>query len=226
MYQQLDFIAVREPVSFGLLQSLNIRCVQSFDCLPLFIDSLPILQTALVSDKPYIVLTGSVAWGEAITKPLTQFLQQRLARGYGIKLLIGASAFLAADDIAFVHWMQSKAAGQFELCIADTEQAWLACIANAALLVSGRFHHSIAAAFLETPFIVTASNTPKVAGLLELLEMPAALLATDQDFLENLTLMADQRLAQPAQFILPGPRRQALISLAENNFARLNAVLT
>lgn len=225
VYQQLDFIAVREPVSLRLLQSLNITCVQSFDCLPLFIDSVPALQAKVVSDKPYIVLTGSVVWGEAIAEPLTQFLQQRLAGEYGIKLLIGASAFLAADDVAFVQWMQRKAAGQFDLCIADTEQAWLECIANAALLVSGRFHHSIAAAFLETPFIVTASNTPKVGGLLELLEMPAALLQTDQDFLENLTLMADQRLAQPAQFILSAPRRQALISLAESNFSGLNTAL-
>jgi tetratricopeptide (TPR) repeat protein/polysaccharide pyruvyl transferase WcaK-like protein len=224
VYQQLDFIAVREPLSLRLLQSLNITCVQSFDCLPLFIDSLPALQTKHVSDKPYIVLIGSVAWGEAIAEPLTQFLQQRLAGGYSIKLLIGASAFLAAEDVVFVQWMQRKAAGQFELCVADTEQAWLECIANAALLVSGRFHHSIAAAFLETPFIVTASDTPKVAGLLELLEMPAAMLQTDQDFLENLTLMADKRLAQPGQFILSAQLRQALSALAENNFAALDAI--
>ncbi|MFT7405993.1 polysaccharide pyruvyl transferase family protein, partial [Zhongshania sp.] len=151
--------------------------------------------------------------------------QQRLASGYSIKLLIGASAFLAADDVVFVQWMQRKAAGQFELCVADTEQAWLECIANAALLVSGRFHHSIAAAFLGTPFIVTASNTPKVAGLLELLEMRTALLQADQDFLDNLTLMADQRLAQPGQFILSAQRRHALITLAENNFTSLNAAL-
>tara|TARA_R110001592_G_scaffold254048_13_gene517297 strand:+ start:1337 stop:4066 length:2730 start_codon:yes stop_codon:yes gene_type:complete len=226
VYQQLDFIAVREPVSLRLLQSLDIPCVQSFDCLPLFIDSLQALQTKRVSDKPYIVLTGSVAWGEAIAEPLTQFLQQRLAVGYSIKLLIGASAFLAADDVVFVQWMQRKAAGKFDLCVADTEQAWLECIANAALLVSGRFHHSIAAAFLETPFIVTASNTPKVAGLLELLEMPNALLQADQAFLNNLTLMTDQRLAQPGQFILSTERRQTLIALAENNFTSLNATLS
>lgn len=42
---------------------------------------------------------------------------------------------------------------------------WLTTIAEARLLVSGRFHHSIAAAFLGTPFVVLESNTPKNTAL-------------------------------------------------------------
>jgi hypothetical protein len=37
------------------------------------------------------------------------------------------------------------------------------------VLVSGRFHHSIAAACLGTPLLLTGSNTPKNEGLLTLL---------------------------------------------------------
>ncbi|WP_269618044.1 polysaccharide pyruvyl transferase family protein [Zhongshania sp. BJYM1] len=222
VYQQLDYIAVREPVSLRLLQSLDIKCVQSFDCLPLFINTLPALRSAVVTDKPYIVLTGSVVWGQAIAAPLTQFLREQHAKGYKVKLLIGASAFLAADDVAFVQWMQTAAAGQFELYVADTEREWLECIANAVLLVSGRFHHSIAAACLETPFIVTASNTPKVAGLLELLDMPDALLQADQYFYEHLNVMAEQRLRDPLAFLVSAERRQALLNLAKANFSFLD----
>ncbi|MFQ3199828.1 MAG: hypothetical protein ACI9SK_000536 [Zhongshania sp.] len=54
--------------------------------------------------------------------------------------------------------------------------------------------------------------------------MPAAMLQTDQDFLGNLTLMADKRLAQPGQFILSSQLRKALSALAENNFAALDAI--
>ncbi|WP_295870984.1 tetratricopeptide repeat protein [uncultured Zhongshania sp.] len=222
VYQQLDYVAVREPVSFRLLQSLAIPCVQSFDCLPLFIETFAELRSKTVTDKPYILLTGSVAWAEAIAEPLSHFLQLQIANGYGIKILIGASAFLAADDVAFAQWMQRSAAGQFELHIADTERQWLECIANAELLVSGRFHHSIAAACLDTPFIVTESNTPKVLGLLELLGMSNALLKTDQDFVTNLHAMAEQRLRDPASYVLAAERRAMLLSLADNNFAELH----
>ncbi|HTZ20569.1 MAG TPA: hypothetical protein VMC06_06780, partial [Opitutaceae bacterium] len=35
---------------------------------------------------------------------------------------------------------------------------------TASCLVSGRFHHTIAAAMLETPLLVLPSNTPKVSA--------------------------------------------------------------
>ena len=37
VYRSIDYIAIREPVSFRLMQKLNIKAIQSFDCLPLYI---------------------------------------------------------------------------------------------------------------------------------------------------------------------------------------------
>ena len=54
---------------------------------------------------------------------------------------------------------------------------------RARLLVSGRFHHSIAAAALGTPFVVFNSNTPKIDGLMALLGHEPPLAMADADAL-------------------------------------------
>ena len=75
----------------------------------------------------------------------------------------------AADDREFARLLGHATGGTIELCHATSEAAWLSAIPSARLLVSGRFHYSIAAAWLGTPFIALDSNTPKMDGLMQTL---------------------------------------------------------
>ena len=71
--------------------------------------------------------------------------------------------------------------------------------------MSGRFHHSIAAAYLGTPFVLCASNTPKNNALLEELglskplsydepELGAAMIDRSERVIDT-TMVDDERLA-------------------------------
>jgi polysaccharide pyruvyl transferase WcaK-like protein len=93
------------------------------------------------------------------------------ARKAGLRpiFLFGANANLAADDRDFARLLTRATGGAIELCHATSEAEWLSAIASAKLLVSGRFHYSIAAACLGTPFIALDSNTPKMDGLMQML---------------------------------------------------------
>ena len=65
------------------------------------------------------------------------------------------------------YWQFIKTTGQiYNLEINDNVDERYN-IEKATILVSGRFHHTIAAACLGTNFIVLNSNTPKIDGLLQ-----------------------------------------------------------
>ncbi|MDF1690899.1 MAG: polysaccharide pyruvyl transferase family protein [Zhongshania sp.] len=220
VYQELDFIAIREGVSFRQVRELGVECEQSFDCLPLFIEASGIAQNNLSGDGP-IVLAGSVVWQRSMGAEIVDFIKTLHERGHRVQLLVGASAYLAADDINFVQWIQGQAPGCTELYYTATEAEWLSVIANASVLVSGRFHHSIAAAFLGTPFVVCESNTPKIAGLLEMLEMPVALAQNRKGLNKHLMAMVVERESEPSAFLLKEEVREALLVAARNNFSKL-----
>jgi polysaccharide pyruvyl transferase WcaK-like protein len=81
------------------------------------------------------------------------------------RLLIGANANLAADDRDFGRALLRATGDSVEVLHACSEVGWLSSIASARMVVSGRFHYSIAAAWLGTPFVALDSNTPKMRGL-------------------------------------------------------------
>ena len=100
-----------------------------------------------------------------------------------------------------------------------SEAQWLRAIADADLLFSGRFHHTIAAAFLSTPFIVTQSNTPKVSGLLEMLALDCAVSKSDPDLAKTLIEHAKRYMTDPRQARISLETRERLLSLSLENFA-------
>ena len=94
--------------------------------------------------------------------------------GYRISLLLGARGYPAHDDTQFAAAILAAGNGKIDVVLASSEFEWLQNIRDADLLVSGRFHHSIAAACMQTPFIVLPSNTPKIEGLMQTLAEQSA----------------------------------------------------
>jgi polysaccharide pyruvyl transferase WcaK-like protein len=92
------------------------------------------------------------------------------------------------------------------------------------VLVSGRFHHTIAAACLNTPFVLLGSNTPKNAGLAETLGVPAPLALDSPGFVEALISRTEAAREGGSPPEDEGARRAAgLRELALENFSGLPA---
>jgi len=90
---------------------------------------------------------------------------------------------------------------------------------NITRLFSGHFHHTIAAAFLGTPIVVTAGSTPKIEGLLAMLEIAALFDNNAGQLAERLFAVVMQLCEQPEHNILHLQRRAALLELAQLNYA-------
>jgi tetratricopeptide (TPR) repeat protein/polysaccharide pyruvyl transferase WcaK-like protein len=216
VYQQVTSVAVREPVSAGLMQQLGIPVTQCFDCLPLYVESHAV--HAHNRNPRHIVLAGSVSWDERYLGLFKPFIRKLIHDGYSLTLLVGARAHAAEDDRRLTEAMQDVIAEGLEVYEANSTREWLQHIADSAMLISGRFHHSIAAAFVGTPMIALGSNTPKIEGLMQMLDMPPPLSYEDPE-LENRLLERFVAITErPDDWLLDAKRRQALLDSARSNF--------
>ena len=198
------------------MQKLGIPVIQSFDCLPLYIESHAI--QASTADPRHIVVSGSVNWDDNYLDVMKIFIRQLMNNGYRLTFLVGARAHTAEDDRRLTEALDDVISEGLEVYEAHSTREWLQHIADAAMLVSGRFHHSIAAAFVGTPLIVLGSNTPKIEGLMQMLGFPAPLSISDPDLKQSLFERFKAITARRDDWLLEPVRRQELLDLARNNF--------
>ncbi len=218
VYASLDFVATREALSTKLLESLGIEPTQSFDCLPLFVERH--WQSGRRRQRKRVVIAGSAAWGgNDDLSAFAEFVTSANRAGLEPTVLIGASSDLAGDDSRFAETLQRLAPRQFALINAASELEWLDAIASAAMLISGRFHHSIAAAFLDTPFAVMESNSPKIHGLLGMLGVDAFVSVSTAGLASALLEKAQEYVARSNERPLDTERKAYLLSLSRRNFA-------
>jgi polysaccharide pyruvyl transferase WcaK-like protein len=140
------------------------------------------------------------------------------AAGLRPAFLFGANANLAADDREFARHLVQATGGAIELLHATSEAGWLSAIASARLMVSGRFHHSIAAAWLGTPFIALDSNTPKMDGLMQTLRVPARLNAASPSLSRDLSVRMAEILQDPSIVLISATVRAEVVQAAQRNF--------
>ncbi len=220
VYREADFLAVRENFSLEILKQLGIEATLSFDCLPLSIRSY--LYNHMESHpKHAIVLSGSAAWQEEGMVPIIEYLKEMKTRGFEIRVLVGAKKDPAPDDQRFVQFLQNNfSQDQWTLVIAESFEEWLEEIQNAELLVSGRFHNSIAAACLGTPFIILNSNTPKNEGMCDFLGIKKQVLSyKDPNLAKFLFQQTEELLGSEQEPNIPLVEK--LCSYAEKNFLGL-----
>ena len=178
VYQSIDAVYIREPVSFSLAEQMGIRAVESFDCMPLYIKHH--YQAHGNKEDKTLLIAGSAAWLhlniisndrgniEEFENGLSGFIDYlniMSSQGYQLKFLYGAPEYPAKDDREFMAFIEPKLTKAWHIVTATSLDEWLGQIEASSLLVSGRFHHSIAASCLGTRFIILNSNTPKIEGL-------------------------------------------------------------
>jgi polysaccharide pyruvyl transferase WcaK-like protein len=218
-YEAADYVAVRDPVSHDILNSMGIRNTLAFDSLPL-----------TVRDKYQppgkrenrVVLAGSSAFSTQGAIALQQFLLWVKTQNMEAEVLLGARRNPAIDDRAFTETLATIAPGQYKIHEAKSMEEWLDRIATASLLVSGRFHYTIAAACLGTPFVALEGNTPKMAALAETLGVDAPLSYADPKLHIRLIQRSSEALKAGAASEVD---RQSLLNrlcgMAEKNFEGL-----
>lgn len=218
VYQALDFIAVREPRSLKYLEEMGVSATLSFDCMPITIAS----QFDVASLQPVrkVVLAGCVSLNSFMLEVYAYLIEMLNRQDVTVEVLIGAVANLAADDARFVTSLSKRCPAGWDLVAAKSLHEWLRCIGEAQLLISGRFHHTIAAVCLGTPFITFESNTPKVSGVFELLGQEPPLSSTDAQSFEKCLELLSVRFGQRHD---PGPILNALTALAQENFVPYRA---
>lgn len=167
VYRSIDLAVARESLSLNNVSALGGKTALGFDCLPLFLQK---HRPELASEqKRKLVLGGSVSWSREMVSCFSTLAEWASTEGLAIEILSGAKALLAADEIGFVESMvralDAKGVAH-QLHFPISEREWLSAIGGASLVVSGRFHYSVAAAFQRVPFMVAESNTNKISGLL------------------------------------------------------------
>ncbi|MEM6638959.1 MAG: polysaccharide pyruvyl transferase family protein [Pseudomonadota bacterium] len=222
VYDGLASVAVREPVSAALLRNIGLDVTESFDCLPLYIRSL--YESADTTPRrPYVVIAGGVTLTAASAPVFADLIEELGHRGLDVQILVGARAYPASDEAPFVHELLRVAGRNATVRSATSTAEWLDAIGGARLLVSGRFHHTIAAAFLNTPFLVAQSNTPKIDGLLNRLKLDAGWPAASADHTTScgrdaIINAATDRLDAPDRYMLQPDTREGLLTLSDANF--------
>ena len=174
-YASCAYVAARDGRSTNTIrETLGVACVHAFDSLPLSIREVAGAIPEPATARPFICLAGaanySVVQSPAIARVLTQAYPS-----HAVIFLVGSrrGGRLFEDRRAFnslkrylptMQWMD-----------ATSFPAWLSHIKHADLLLSGRFHYTIAAACLGTPAVTFQSNTAKNDSLFEDLGLPGAI---------------------------------------------------
>jgi polysaccharide pyruvyl transferase WcaK-like protein len=167
--ESVDYVSVREPMTFRYLKSNNIAATQSADCLFLAGNY---LKTQAVSLRlsgpvttPYVVYTPGVLSALDRINESTIAADIKAIRGLGRDVVYYV---VETEDEKFASVAARAGASILPLGAVRWEQVQ-PFLAGAEWVVSGRYHINIFASMSGTPFIPLETNTAKMQGLLELL---------------------------------------------------------
>lgn len=176
----LGGVAVRDAASQAALAELGITAKLAFDSLPLALEKRWATLDLRRGDR--VVIAGSSRLGSAMLDGLAGLLKHCLDKGIEVLALGGAAAFPASDERQFVDELRKRQPDGWRVVKAASFDEWLAVLGGARVLVTGRFHYSIAAHCLGVPVVAFAGNTRKVHMLAEELGIEAPMDDTREDF--------------------------------------------
>jgi Flp pilus assembly protein TadD/polysaccharide pyruvyl transferase WcaK-like protein len=220
VYSTASFVAVREEKSLARLTALGIEATPTFDCLPLYAARHPVNAPR---DMRRVVMAGCVQLDARMVELLARLGNEVLAAGCELIFLAGANAWLAQDDALLLAALHPRLRGRYRLVAATSEAEWLETIAGAGLLISGRFHHSIAAAAVGTALLIAGSNTAKNEGLIDRLGLNPDAVWMDAGQPDVASARLAALLRDPAAGTVDPARLAQLRELANRNFEQLPA---
>lgn len=220
-YKSFDFVGIREPISLEGMKKIGIKAELTFDCLPISAEQY-LKRFSKKTLRDTIVLAGGVNFNKACLKAIVNELEKYKLQGIKILILVGAKANPAQDDENFINMLnQYKEKLGYDIFYAKNLDEWFECIQNAKILISGRFHYSIAAYCLSTPFLMFESNTPKNYALSKILKVkkPIKYSGSEYEFQSKIKIYINEAIEQDNRNITNDIKD--LIKLAEKNFAEI-----
>lgn len=190
-YDACDYIATRESLS-----SLNVQVILGKENKLAF-DSLPLSIREVVKQKPgltniihdkYICISGAVNYDYTKTEFIVNELKRQYPEHKFIYLVGSKKEGMNSEEPAVINHLQ-KFISELFIFDAKTFEDWLSIIKHAELLVSGRYHYSIAALCFATPMIYFPSNTPKIEAIAWDLKLPTVV-SDEASFVTRLQQMA------------------------------------
>ena len=217
--RHLDIITPREKITNRILTESGIHSKQSFDCLPRFLDRHNYLNSH--SPKGNILVTGGVFFDDKRYKLFVDFIKHFLRKNVQVTFLLGAHFSPAQEDILLKNRLKEDTDPQ-KLRIADARsmEQWINEFQSASFLLSARFHHSIAALSIGTPFRYFSSNTPKISAALETIDENNKYFCVDKGNSITLRDAAEEAVFNSAT-ISSEKRAKKMLSFAFNNFKDL-----
>ena len=217
--QNLDGVAPREQFTKKMYDEMSIESVQGFDSLPLYIDRVGLKayrdeNSSFIKDNKTILICGGINYEKGAIRTLALNLN-KLDKSYKFKFLLGGKQDLAKDEIPIYESFKSMGL-IIDLVKASTFQEWVETIASSQLLVSGRFHYTIAAFAVGAPVVSYPSNTPKIQAIHELLNHPGNFTweqACDENAVKNMLNRFEE-----GEFDVPDQIQKEIRNLAVNNY--------
>lgn len=210
------YLAVREPLSYKTAQRLGLNVVQAFDSLPRYLKRLE--YERLPTDDGPIVLGGGLAIKPVDLIPVVKAIES-VTKSRPVHYVTGAQAYPALDDEEMVAALP-ELAPTVTVMTALTFDDWVSAIGKASCLISGRFHHTIAALYLNTPVIAFRAGTPKIDGLCAMSGLDAPLSANDEAVTKKVMATVEAALTGHGQGI-DGDFCRAMVELGALNFESL-----
>ncbi len=174
VYNSIDFISVREPISYDYAKRIGIKNVQ---LIPDAVYGLPQMDKAEIErivnryDLPekYIAVTGS----SILKRDKKSLVQMRQIIRYIQDYFQMPIVFMAnaKTDI----WLAHKLANELDLMIIEPPVKYkdaMAIISNSEILIGGRQHPNIFAYIYEVPYVPFSGNTFKNEGVAKLQNYP------------------------------------------------------
>ncbi|EMO2485331.1 MULTISPECIES: polysaccharide pyruvyl transferase family protein [Citrobacter freundii complex] len=184
-YRSCEFIAARESLSCLIIRMvLGVSCTESFDSLPLTIKKIQHdIPESLIADD-YVCISGAVNYNML----KTGFIVAKIKKNYPNHKIV----YLTGSKKEGIHKKEQGVINHYlekfpEIVVFDakTLEDWLSIIKHSAVLISGRYHYTIAGACFGTPMIYFSSNTPKIEAIAYDNGLPPVV-ATEEEYNERL----------------------------------------
>lgn len=221
-YLALDDIAVRDPLSHDLLNKLEIPNRLAFDSLPLKAQEFLRATESNTPRSKTIILAGSSKFSSHALPALKRMLSLIHDAGYYPAILSGAAVHESDDDFQFIETLKQATDTDIKQIKATSLDEWFTHLHQSPLLISGRFHYTIAAAALGTPFIAFEGNTPKLHALSTFLDTPPPLSYSDPNLTASLSVRMHKIMDNlPQKTAGAGEKIKEMCALAAQNYTDL-----
>ena len=216
----IDFVGVREQLSYSYVKSFGINNVyQTFDSLPIYVRNY--FNPVNIKQNNYILITGG---NDMVNHNLNDVVKliDMLNSDKSLKLYFLISHVengICQDDEEMFNKL-SKINKSIKKVVANSTDEWLTYIKNAKYLVSGRFHHSIAAFMLNTNFIAFNTNTYKMVGMLSLIGKMNNFISADEEIQKDKI----EGIINNNSIIEDSMIQREIVTIAERNYSFISTI--